>query len=79
MSARFATYDMTERQAETVASVVLGVAALGAAVYVLKTPALRRLLWGLTRTAVTATGPAWLMGEARRAWAESGTGQQQAI
>ena len=60
---------MTERHADTLATVVIGVAALGAAVYVIKTPALRRLAWGLARTAVTAVGPAWLMAEARRGWA----------
>jgi hypothetical protein len=68
---------MTERQAQTVANVVIGVAALAAGVYVMKTPALRRLAWGLTRTAFTAVGPAWLMGEARRGWAESDDGRQQ--
>jgi apolipoprotein N-acyltransferase len=68
---------MTERHAETIANVVIGVAALGAAVYVLKTPALRRMVWGLARTAVTAAGPAWLMAEARRGWATSGDQRQQ--
>jgi hypothetical protein len=67
---------MTERQAETVANVVIGVAALGIAVYVLKTPSLRRLAWGLTRNALLAAGPAWLMAETRRGWAESG-GERQ--
>jgi hypothetical protein len=68
---------MTERQAETIANVVLGVAAVGAAVYVLKTPSLRRIAWGLARTAMTAVGPAWLMAEARRGWAAGGDGRQQ--
>jgi hypothetical protein len=62
---------MTERQAEKVANVLIGVAALGAAFYVLKTPALRRMVWGLTRNTLTATAPAWLMTETRRAWDES--------
>ena len=62
---------MTERQAEKIANLVVGAAAVGAAVYVLKTPALRRLAWGLARTALTAVGPAWLMAEARRGWAAS--------
>jgi apolipoprotein N-acyltransferase len=68
---------MTERHAETVANIVIGVAAVGAAVYVLKTPALRRLVWGLARTAFTAVGPAWLMTEARRGWDEGGDGRPQ--
>ena len=62
---------MTERHAQTFANALIGAAALGAAVYVLKTPALRRMAWGLARTAVTAVGPAWLMAEVRRGWAES--------
>jgi hypothetical protein len=68
---------MTERQAENVANAAMGAAALGAVIYVLKTPALRRMLWGLTRTAVTATVPAWLMSETRRGWTESGDERQQ--
>lgn len=61
---------MTEHQAERIANVVIGVAAIGAAVYILKTPALRRLAWGLARTALTASGPAWLIAETRRGWKE---------
>jgi hypothetical protein len=46
-------------------------------VYVLKTPSLRRIAWGLARTAITAVGPAWLMAEARRGWAASGDEREQ--
>ena len=63
---------MTEDSARTVANVILAAAALGATYYVLKTPALRRLAWRLAVTGVTATLPAWISTEARRAWAESG-------
>jgi hypothetical protein len=59
---------MTESQAERFANLAIGVAAVGAAVCILKTPALRRLAWGLTRTALTISGPAWLIAEARRGW-----------
>jgi hypothetical protein len=62
---------MTERQAEKVANVVIGIAAAGAAVYILKTPALRRMAWGLARNALAGAGPAWLLGETRRAWDDS--------
>jgi hypothetical protein len=47
---------------------VIGVAAIGAAYYILKTPALRRMAWGLARTALAGSGPAWLIAETRRGW-----------
>jgi hypothetical protein len=50
---------------------LIGVAAVGAAYFVLRTPALRRVAWQLARTAIVTTAPAWLMNEARRAWNES--------
>jgi len=59
---------MNERQAEKVANVVIAVAATAGAIYVLRNPSLRRMLWGLTRTAIAGTAPAWLMAETRRAW-----------
>ena len=72
---------MTEEQAETVATVLIGIGVAGAAYYVLRTPSLRRLLWQAARTMVTTTGPAWVAAEATRAWNESGTpaSGQQAI
>ena len=48
---------MTERQAETIANFAIGAAALGAAVYVLRKPALRRLVWGAARNALIAGVP----------------------
>ena len=62
---------MTEERAETIATVLIGVAAAGAAFYILKTPSLRRRVWQATRTMVITTGPAWLATEARRAWQAS--------
>ena len=59
---------MTERQAERIANIAIGVALTGAAYYILKTPDLRRLAWGLTRNAIAGGAPAWLMAEALRAW-----------
>ena len=64
---------MTQQHADRAATVVLGVAAAAAAYYVMKTPALRRMAWGLLRTAVGTTGPAWLMAETRRGWDASAT------
>lgn len=62
---------MTESTARQVANVVLGVAAVGAAVFVLKTPPLRRLALGLAVTALTTSLPHWLRGEVQQAWSAS--------
>jgi len=59
---------VTEDNARTVANVVLGAAVVGAAVIILRTPALRRLAFGLARTAVTVGIPAWMSREVREAW-----------
>lgn len=57
--------------ARILADVIVGAAALGAAVVILRTPALRRLAFGLARTALTVTIPAWLSREVQQAWTES--------
>ena len=62
---------LDEDRARTVANVMIGAAALGAAVIVLRTPALRRLAFGLARTALTVTIPAWLSHEVQQAWSDS--------
>jgi len=62
---------MTERQAEKIANLVIGAAVLGAAVYVFRTPALRRIVWGAARNALIAGVPAWLLAETRSGWAGS--------
>jgi hypothetical protein len=62
---------MTERQAETIANLVIGAAAIGAAIYVLRTPALRRVLWGAARNTLIAGLPAWLLAETRNGWVGS--------
>ncbi|HJR61267.1 MAG TPA: hypothetical protein VJ813_17780 [Vicinamibacterales bacterium] len=63
---------MTQDTARTVANVVVAAAAVGAAVVIVRTPALRRLAYGLARTAITVGVPAWLSREVRQAWDESG-------
>lgn len=63
---------MTEESARKVANVLLGAAAIGVAIYVVKTPPLRRMALGLAVTALTGTAPAWFRNELQRAWAESG-------
>jgi hypothetical protein len=60
---------MTERHAEKIANFVIGAAVLGAAVYVLRTPALRRVVWGAARSGLIAGLPSWLMAETRHGWA----------
>lgn len=63
---------MQQEQARAVANVLLTAAAVGAAYYVIRTPALRRLAWGLAVTALTTTLPNWFRREVQQAWAESG-------
>ena len=63
---------MTQSSADKFANVVLGVAAIGAAVYVLKTPPLRRLAWQLSLAAMTGTVPAWITQQIRAGWEASG-------
>jgi len=66
---------MTNERAEQAASVVLAVAAVGVAVVVLRTPALRRLAWRLALTTLTGTLPTWVANEVRHAWSQSGSPQ----
>ena len=68
---------MTERQAEKIANLVIGAAVIGAAIYVLKNPALRRVLWGAARSTLIAGVPAWLVAETRNGWAEGGNSPRQ--
>jgi hypothetical protein len=62
---------MTESQARTTTNVILGLAAAGAAYYVLRTPSLRRAAFRLAGIALTGSIPTWLGHEWRRAWSES--------
>ena len=63
---------MKEETARTVANVVIGAAAIGAAVVVLRVPTLRRLAVDFARVAVMSAIPAWFAREVQQAWAESG-------
>ena len=69
---------MTQSSAEKFANVVIGVAAVTAAYYVLKTPQLRRAAWRLGVAALTGTVPAWLSQEIRNSWEASGPAAAQA-
>ena len=62
---------MTHHRAVRVANLMMGVAAAGAAYYILRTPSLRRMAWGIATTAVVSTLPAWFSRELRQAWVES--------
>jgi hypothetical protein len=66
---------VNEDTARTVANVLMGAAAIAAAVVILRTPSLRRLAFGLARTAIVSGIPAWLSHEIKRAWEESKTPQ----
>jgi len=63
---------MTNEHANQVANVVIAAAVTGAAVVVLRNPALRRLAWRLAVTAVTGMLPAWIGREVRQGWVASG-------
>jgi hypothetical protein len=68
-----------EETARTVANIAVGAAAIGAAVVVLRVPALRRLAFGLAKTAITTGIPAWIANEVRTSWAESARPRGSAI
>ena len=63
---------MTPATARRVADVVLAAVVLGASIYVLRAPSLRRLAWRAGMTALTGAIPAWLGREVQQAWADSG-------
>jgi hypothetical protein len=62
---------MTEANARTAANVVLGVAGVAAAYVVLTRPSLRRLALRATQIWLGASVPAYLIAQAREAWAQS--------
>lgn len=63
---------MTDEQAEKAANFLIGAAAIGAAIYILRNPSLRRLAWQLAKATVLSTGPGWLLTETRRGWNNGG-------
>lgn len=64
---------MNDDQARRTANVVLGIAAAGAAYYVLRTPHLRRAAFRFAAAALTGTVPIWFRDEVQRAWEASGS------
>ena len=63
---------MTEDRARQVANVVMAAAALGAAVFILRSPKLRRLAWQLARQYASGPLAGWTATTVRQAWDESG-------
>jgi hypothetical protein len=63
---------VTEKQARTTANVVMAAAALGAAVFVMRTPKLRRMAWQLARQYAAGPLAVWASGMVQEAWDESG-------
>jgi len=59
---------MTEKQARTVANILMGAAAVGAAVVVLRSPKLRRIAWQLARQYASGPLAAWAATSVRDAW-----------
>lgn len=59
---------MTEDTARKTANVLMGAAALGIAVYVVRTPPLRRLAWRLLREWASGPAAAWTATTVRNAW-----------
>jgi hypothetical protein len=62
---------MTEDRARQVANVVMAAAAVGAAVFVLRSPKLRRMAWQLARQYAAGPLAAWTATTVRDAWDRS--------
>jgi hypothetical protein len=63
---------MTKADAETAADLILLAVGVAAAVVVITTPPLRRLVGRATRMWLGVGVPTYLLAETRRAWVESG-------
>jgi hypothetical protein len=62
---------MTEQQARNTANLLMAAAALGAAVFVLRNPKLRRMAWDLARQYARGPLAAAVATTVRNAWDES--------
>lgn len=69
---------MTEENAERIATIVMGAAAVAAAVVVVRNPVLRRRAWQIARAVIAASGP-WIVTQAQQAWAESAARPRPAL
>jgi len=68
---------VNEKQARTTANVVMAAAALGAAVFVMRNPKLRRMAWQLARQYATGPLAAWTAGTVRDAWDASASARPE--
>jgi len=68
---------MTEERARQAANLVMAAAALGAAVFVLRSPKLRRTAWQLARQYAAGPLAAWTTATIRDAWDKSGAADQR--
>jgi len=68
---------MTEKQARTVANIVMAGAAAGAAFVVFRNPKLRRMAWQLAKQYASGPLAVWAASTVRTAWDESGQGQRR--
>ena len=68
---------MTEDRARQVANVVMAAAALGAAVFVLRSPRLRRMAWQMARQYAAGPLAAWTATTVREAWDTSARERRQ--
>ena len=59
---------MTEKQARTAANVLMAAAGLGVAVFVLRSPKLRRMAWQMARQYARGPLAVWAAGSVRDAW-----------
>lgn len=62
---------MTEKHARAAANTIMAVAAVGAAVVVVRSPKLRRLAWQLARQYARGPLAVWAAASVRDAWDES--------
>lgn len=62
---------MTSDRISTVADLAVEAIVVVAAIYVMRTPPLRRLAWHLTKYAIGTILPGYLLYETKRAWAET--------
>jgi hypothetical protein len=70
---------MNENQARTAANIMMAAAALGAAVFILRNPKLRRMAWQLARQYATGPLAVWSTATVRNAWDASGAITSRAI
>ena len=67
---------MTTDRTSAVADLAVAAIGAAAALYIMRTPPLRRLAWRLTKYAVGTMLPGYLVHETKRAWAETASNRR---